>query len=446
MSRIGDFRDFLEILRTHTQLVEMTKEVDLRHELGSVLASLEKRQGEAAIFRSVRGSDIPVAGGILASQSRIALALECEPDEVSAKIEQAMKNPIEPYEVKDAEAPVKENIIEGNEVDLNALPIPTHAPKDGGPFITAGVTIGRDIDSGRQNLSFQRMHVKGRNKTGIMINEWRHLRRFLDNAEEKKEPMPIAVAVGVDPAISIAAGLRYDDDEMKAASALRGRAIEVTKAPYSGILVPARAEFIIDGEVPPNVREEEGPLAEFTGHYGSLWESPVFEVKAVCHRNDPVWQTMNGASFEHINLGNVLPREPLLRERVEYVSGNIVDVHIPPYGSGFMAIVSVDKRNPGEPKNIALAAMTAYVNIKNVVVVDPDVDIYDSSDVNWAVTNRVDPKEDIFYVPKAQGHELDPTGNERGVQTKMGIDATLREEKRHLTKVVYPQLDPDKYK
>ena len=120
-------------------------------------------------------------------------------------------------------------------------------------------------------------------------------------------------------------------------------------------------------------------------------------------------------------------------------------MYIPPYGSGFLAIISLDKKNPGEPKNVALAAMASHVNIKNVIVVDPDVDIYNPAEIMWALSTRVDPKKDIFYIPYSQGHELDPASDERGVQTKMGIDATLWEEKKNLEKVVYKKVDLNNY-
>jgi 2,5-furandicarboxylate decarboxylase 1 len=210
-------------------------------------------------------------------------------------------------------------------------------------------------------------------------------------------------------------------------------------------MVPAWSEYIIEGEILPGVREEEGPLAEFTGHYGLLWKSPVVEVKAVTHRRDPIWQTLNGGSFEHINLGNVLPREPLLRRHTRYVSKNVKAVHIPPYGSGFLALVQLEKSNEGEPKNVALAAMTAYVNIKNVIVVDSDVDIYNPAEVLWAVNNRVNPREDVFVIPNSQGHELDPCSDETGVQNKMGIDATLPANRKTLKRAVYPSVDLFRY-
>jgi len=443
MGEINDLRSFLKVLKENNQLMTIDKQVNLKWELGSILATLERMEGKAAYFSKIKGYSIPVVGGLLASHKRIALALGCKVDEISEKLECALDNPIKPLVVDDA--PFMENVIIGDRVDLRKIPIPIHAPKDGGSFITAGVTVSKGLNNNRQNLSFQRLHIKDKNKTGIMINEWRHLKEFLDSAEAVGKPLPIAIAVGVDPVIMIAAGVRYEGDEIEIAGGLRGRAIEVAKCHTCNIYVPANTEFVIEGEIIPKVREEEGPLAEFTGHYGNISKSPIFKVKAICYRNNPIWQTLNGGSFEHINLGNVLPREPLLKKFTTYVSKNVKNVHIPPYGSGFLAVISLEKKNPGEAKNVALAAMTSHINIKNVIVVDPDVDIYSPAEIMWALSTRVDPKKDIFYIPYSQGHELDPASDERGVQTKMGIDATLWEEKKNLEKVVYKKIDLNNY-
>lgn len=443
MSQIKDLRTFIEVLRANNQLAEIEKEVATEYEIGNVLANLEKRNMGAGFFKNVKGHTIPVIGGVLGSMDRIALALECEKKEINQVLGKALEKPIKP--VKVSQAPCQENIIKGDEVDLGKLPIPQHAPKDGGPFITGGVVVSKELNGTRQNLSFQRMQVKGKNKLSIMINEWRHLKDFYDEAEAQGKALPIAIAIGVDPAIYVGAGIRYDGDEMEIAGAIRGEAFEVVKCITSDVYVPAQAEIIIEAEVVPGYREEEGPLGEFTGHYSDPWPSPTLKVNAITHRNNPIFQTIAGASFEHINLGNVLPREPLLKKFATYVSSGVINVHIPPYGSGFLALVQIKKKNPGEPKNVALAAMMTYVNIKNVIVVDEDVDIYNPADVMWAVSNRVIPERDIFYVPNAQGHELDPCSDNRGVQTKMGIDATLAEDSKGLERVVYPDIDLNEY-
>jgi 2,5-furandicarboxylate decarboxylase 1 len=436
---INDLRTFVDALRAAGQLADIRKEVSLEQEIGSVLATLEKKGGPAAFFHKVKGHTRPVTGGLLSDHAKIAIAMECPVTEIAERLERALERPIPPVEV--TKAACQEVVIRGDNLDLSAIPIPIHAPGDGGPFITAGVTVGRDPETGVQNLSYQRMHIKKKDRMGIMINEWRHMREFLNKAEAVDKPLPVAVAIGLDPVLMIAAGFRYEGDETDIAGSLRGRPIETVKCVSCDIRVPAHAEYVIEGEILPGVREEEGPLAEFTGHYGLLWKSPVFVVKAITHRKDPIWQTLNGGSFEHINLGNVLPREPLLKKFTRYVSKNVTDVHIPPYGSGFLAIIQLKKSNEGEPKNVAMAAMTTYVNIKNVIVVDTDVDIHTPSDVWWAVSNRVNPREDIFTIPNAQGHELDPCSDEHGVQNKMGIDATLPANRKALKRVFYPSVD-----
>ena len=438
MNQIHDLNSFLQALKERNLLFTTEKEVDWNHEIGSLIATLEP-SGRAGYFPHVKGKEFGVCGNMLGSMDSIAVALGCAKEEITDFLAGCLERPIKPEVVE--KAPCQAHVLTGDQVDATRLPVPIHAPKDGGPIITGGVIVSKELHGTRQNLSFQRMHVKGKDKISIMINEWRHLKEFYDAAEAEDKALPIAIAIGADPVVYIGAGLRYDGDEMEVAGAIRGRPMQVVKCITNDIYVPAEAQFIIEGEILPHTRELEGPLGEFTGHYSEPWNSPVIHVTAITYRDDTIYQTINGASFEHINLGNVLPREPLLKKFTTYVSTGVVDVHIPPYGSGFLALVRLHKKNPGEPKNVALAAMMTYVNIKNVIVVDEDVDIYDPADVMWAVSNRVVPERDIFYVPNAQGHELDPCSDERGVQTKMGIDATLDSESRCLERVRYPKVD-----
>ena len=445
MKEIYDLRTYLDILRQENQLVTIKSCVDRQYEIGNVLANLESSNMGAGYFTSVKNADFPLVGNLLATMDRIALALDCEKEKINEVIGNCYEHPIPPVLIENA--PCQKNVVRGDAVDLFRLPIPQHAPKDGGPFITGGVVVSADPETGVQNLSFQRMQVKGRNKLGIMINEWRHLRDNFEKAETKGDPLPVSIVIGADPVIYIGAGLRYDGDEMEVAGALRKRPLEVVKSINSDIRIPASAEIVIEGEIQPLEREMEGPLSEFTGHYSTAWESPVLNVKAITWRDNAIYQTICPGLFEHIYLGSVIPREPLLMRHTRYVSKNVINVHIPPYGSGFLAIVQIRKKNPGEPKNVALAAMMTYVNIKNVIVVDEDVDIFNPADVLWALSNRVIPEKDIFTIHGAQGHELDPSSDFRGVQTKMGIDATLcsEYENRDYERVVYPKIDLTDY-
>jgi 2,5-furandicarboxylate decarboxylase 1 len=446
VSTVHDLRTFIDVLEQAHQLVRIPKAVSLRLELANVAATVARAGQGAVLFEHLAGSDWPVFAGGVASQRLAALALGCETNQVVKVMEHALEpaHGIPPQRV--AEALWKQNVVTGDQVDLALLPIPTHAAHDGGAFITGGVTIAKDPVSGRGNLSYNRMQVMDSRTLGFNVNEWRHVMQFYKEQESKSQPLQIAIAIGLDPAIMIAAGTRYDGDELQIAGAIRGEGVCVSRGVTVDLDIPAQAEVVIEGDLAPFERHAEGPLAEFHGHYGELWNSPVLHVTAICHRDRAIYQTIVPGFSEHVYLGNVLPREPLLLRFVRHVSQGVTGLHIPPYGDGFLAIVQIKKSNPGEPKNVALAAMTAHVNIKQVIVVDPDVDIYDPADVQWALVHRVDWSRDVFTVPGAQGHEMDPTADVRGVHTKIGIDATNKPERRQYgERVQYPPVDLGSY-
>jgi 2,5-furandicarboxylate decarboxylase 1 len=446
MARIHDLRSFLDVLDEAGQLARIQRKVSLEYELADVAAALERRRRPAPLFSNVTGSYWPIFSSAVANQMRAALALECE----RAQVVDVMRHALDPAHgilpVRVEDAAWKRNVVTEDQVDVRMLPIPTHAAGDGGPFVTGGVIVSKDPVSGRGNLSYNRMQVKGPRRFGFNVNEWRHVRQFLDVQEARGEPLPLAVAIGLDPAIMIAGGARYDDDELLIAGAIRGEGVKVSRGVTVDMDIPAEAEIVIEGYLAPHEREGEGPLAEFHGYFGELWESPVFHVTAICWRDDPIFQTIIPGWNEHVYLGNVLPREPLLLNHVQHVTRRVTGVHIPPYCSGFTAIVSIEKSNPGEPKNVAMAAFAAHVNVKCCIVVDPDVDIYDPADVMWALTTRVDWDRDVFFVPGAQGHEMDPTADARGVHTKIGVDATSDKGRREYGgRVRYQAVDLSDY-
>lgn len=446
MANIHDLRTYLAALEAAGALLRVRQPVSLIHELANVAATATRQGRGVTFFERVAEAGWPVVAGAVASPPLVALALGCEVAEIVEVMGRALEpaNGIPP--VRGPEAAWRANVVLGEALDLRRLPIPTHGLHDGGPFITGGVTVAKDPLSGRGNLSYNRMQILGPQTLGFNVNEWRHVMQFYRVQEARGEPLQIAIAIGLDPAVMIAAGCRYDGDELLIAGALRGAGVPVSRGVTVEVDIPAEAEIVIEGYLAPHERHPEGPLAEFHGYYGEFWKSPVFHVTAVCYRDDPIYQTIVPGEAEHVYIGNVLPREPLLLRFVRHVSQNVTGLHIPPYGNGFTALVQLRKSNPGEPKNVALAAMTAHVNIKQVIVVDPDVDIYDPADVLWALTNRVDWSRDVFTVPGAQGHEMDPTADARGVHTKIGIDATYKPERRNYgERIRYPAVELGRY-
>ena len=439
---VHDLRSFLETVRAAGEIYEIHRPVDPVRELGAVLRACE-RAGKAAYFHSVTGHDVPVVGGLLAAPRRIALALGCEVSQVGARMAAATEQPVKPAPYV-GEAPSQEQVIRAP--DLSKWPIPTHSPLDAGAFITAGVVIARDPETRRHNLSYNRMQIYGRDRTGISMNIWRHIKAFYDQIEPRGVNLPFCVAIGPDPVVMMAAAFRYDGDEYEVAGSLRGAPIPVVRALTCDVMVPAFSEIVIEGEVLANVREMEGPMAEFTGHYSGADPKHVARITAIAHRANPIFQTMNGGGYEHVSVGNMITREPLLERFARHISRRVKAVHLPPYAAGFTAIIALENPAPGEARNVALAAMGAHVNFKTVIVVDADVDIFDPADVMWALATRTRWDRGFVPVPGAHGNELDPTSDAHGVQCKAIIDATLTsDEAKRYIKVAYPPVDLNNY-
>ena len=460
MTRIFDLRSYLDVLEQHGQLIHIRKPVSIIHEAADVGATCERTGGPAPLFENlVLPEDMQsqpaglkhwrLFSSAVANQERVALALGCDKTQVTATMAQALEpqNAIPPVLTDQAEW--KQHVIcDPAKIDLRQLPIPKHAIGDGGRFITGGVTVSRNPLSGIGNLGYNRMEILGPHTLGMNINQWRDVQRSHAAAEAQGKPLGIAVAIGLDPALMIAAGCKYEGDETNIAGAIRGAPVEVTRGLTVDVdTIPAHAELVLEGHILPGLRREEGPLAEFHGYYGEPWNSPVFEVTAICHRDAPIYQTIVPGWNEHIYIGNVLPREPLLMRFVSHASKNVQAVHIPPYTNGFLVVVQLSKKaNMGEPRNVALGAFTAHPNFRVCVVVESDVNIYDASDLMWALTTRVDWGRDVFTVPNAQGHEMDPANDSKGIGTKIGIDATFDKGRRpYGSRVSYPMVELAKY-
>lgn len=453
MSKINDLRSYIAALEEAGQLARISHPVSIVHELADVAAALERSRGPAPLFEHPQNDEDTdnsfqwrVFSSGVANEERAAIALRCKKEESIDVMGQAQAGSGAIPPRRGADAKWKENVITGADIDVRKLPIPKHSAHDGGRFITGGVMVGKDPATGIGNLSYNRMDIQGPNRMGCNINQWRHLGAFHEVAEAEGKPLDCVMAIGLDPAIMIAAACRYDGDELDIAGAIAGEGVPVAKGVTVDLDVPAEAEVVLEGHLLPGVRQEEGPLAEFHGHYGDRWPSPVFEVTAICHRDDPIFQTIIPGWNEHIYLGNTLTREELLMRFVRHVSKNVTAVHIPPYANGFTVIVQLDKSHPGEARNVALAAFTAHVNFRICVVVDTDVDIYDPADVLWAITSRVEWGDDnAFFVPGSQNHEMDPAADNRGLGTKVGIDATFKGRRGYEKRVRYQPVDLAKY-
>jgi len=443
--KINDLRSYMVAAEAAGMLNRVVRPVSLQHELADVAAALERNDAGPALFENPKDSPWPIFSGAVTSRRTAALALNCAPEQVVDRMGQALETSGQMAPARVDSAAWHDNCLTGKDVDLASIPIPVHSRGDGGAFITGAVSVTKDPVTGRGNLSYNRMLVLSRNTLGFNLNEWRDVGTFMHSRTDPSAPFDVALAIGLDPAVMIAAGVRTTIDELCIAGALRQQPVEVCRGVSTDVDVPAHAELVIEGRIRPGVRADEGPLAEFHGYHGEMWHSPTVEVTAISWRHSPIFQTIIPGWYEHVFIGNVLPREPLLRRFVRHIDST-ADVHIPAYGNGFLAVIQIDRNNPGTPKNLAMAALAAHINIRNVVVVDRDIDITQPSELHWALTNRVNWLDDVFTVTGAQGHEMDPTAQERGVSTKVGIDATYKRERREYgERVSYAPVDLSDY-
>ena len=420
-----NFRDFLERLRGENELTDIRQPVDIRH-----IATLVDQAKTALLFHNVVGYEIPVLSGILRSPKRAAMSMGCETyGQIEHKLQQGIEHPIEPRYV--TAAPHKEVVEIGEAVDLFRLPIPMSSIYDGGPMITAGVVIAKDPEFGF-NSGMYRFMVKERNLTGIDIVTPNNMRLFAQRAYEVGRPCPISISIGTHPFEIMGSGFRapLGVDEMAIAGGIRGAAVELTMCETIEMPCLADAEIVLEAEIlPTGWTHPEGRFGEFTRLMGGLHWNPLVRIKAVTMRRDAVYYALH-MPWENTWLATPT-RYAVLRRALKTAGVQVKDINVTLGGCGFWhAIISI-KKQAGEGKNALMAALTA-MDMKHVVIVDDDIDVFDATDVEWAIATRVQGDKDIVIIPGARAKPLDPSlpVTPPGVVptgAKVGVDATIPE-------------------
>lgn len=426
-----DLREFLDHLEKEGELARVREPVDLEYEMGAVCRHVLDRKGPALLFEHPRGCSVPVVAGVFATRRRFAMALETSVEEVHQEWIRRTKVPLAPRLV--ATGPCKENILSGKDVDVRRFSIPTWNEKDGGPYITLPCHITKDPVSGERNAAVYRTQVHDRNTVGILAAPYRHLAQHRARAGFDR-PFPVAIALGLDPVIHISSTSCFPlgVDELAMAGALRGEPVELVKCETIPVEVPAHAEIVLEGEILPGELEEEGLFGEFTGYYGLREPRPVIRITAITHRNNPIHlATYEGRPPQETNVLMGVPAEVEILRTVS-IPG-IVKVHLTEGGcSAFNAVVSINKPFEGYGKMMGLSVLGTWGGryIKNLIVVDADVDPYDLTQVEWALATRVQPKRDVEILGDLTGITLDPSLSEderrsgKSRTSKMIIDAT----------------------
>lgn len=432
-----DLRRWLQHLQHTGRLAVAREGVALRHQLAAVAKRLDGR--EAAWFPRPDSHAVPVVSGFMSRRAWIAEAMGVPESELLARFRDAAANPLRCELVPRAEAPCQQ-VVHRDRIDVRALlPVPTHSEHDNGPYITAGLVIARNPKTGVQNVSINRIQVHAPDRMAILMLP-RHLWAFHQEAEAAGQALDVAVVIGVDPLTLLASQAigPIDWDELEVAGALHGRPLRTVRCLSNGVHVPANAEIVIEGRILPGVRESEGPFGEFPKYYSAREAREVIQVDVITHRREPIYHTIVPAEMEHLLLGSI-PREATLLAHLQRSFPNVLDVHLSIGGVGrYHLFVKIRKSHEGQPKNVICAAFGAHYDIKQVVVVDDDVEVHDPQQVEWAVATRFQADRDLVVIAGAQGSVLDPSttvdqdfgegsappAHLQGLSAKMGLDAT----------------------
>jgi len=446
-------RTWIDELEAAGELLRVPKPVDPVTQMGALLYQSRER---ALLFEQVaRFPGWRALGMAPANLRHAALAFGTRLPALIPTVAALMERRV-PVEMVNT-GPVKAVIKTGDEVDLTRLPAHQSGARDGGPFITAGLAVTKDPDTGIRNLSFHRLMLKGPRKTGALLYP-RHAHANYRKYEARGEPMPIAVFIGHHPLMYMAAATTgpYEMDEFEVAGAYLGEPVRLVKCETVDLEVPADAEVVLEGHVLPHVREEEGPFAEFQDYYvvGS-GKNHVVEYQALTMRSDPIFKAIQNGSEVEGCVFHKVPMSATIFRRLRHIGGGVDLKNVLVLPGIFGLVVQMTPRYQGEAKGVLMSALASeYHHPKVAIAVDEDVDIFNPTDLVWALATRVNPQEDVVIVPGVRIHSMDPTGLEIGAPgapvwqrfgSKMLIDATKPPISSPTAREVFARVQPPGY-
>ncbi len=382
-----------------------------------IARELYNNQDKTLVFEKVDGYDFRVIGNLCCSRDSLYRALSTGKEEYNEKVARAVENPVTPRIVKNARC------FEGEVKGLHELPILRHFRGDGGKYITSGVVVAKDPEHGR-NASVHRLMVMGENRLAIRLVE-RHLYEYHRRAEEGGEPLEIAIAIGVHPAVLYAAGYSPPRgyDELSLANALLDGKLELARCRTVDVEVPAESEIVIEGRILPGERVDEGPFVDITGTYDIVREQPVVEVTGIAHRRNAYYHALLPGGREHkVFMG--LPIENKIYREVKKVV-DVRNVCLTEGGCNWLhGAVAIFKKRAKDGRRAIHSAIEAHPSMKHVIVVDDDIDVFDPVRVEFALATRFQATKDAIVFPGVKGSSLDPSADKNAITAKLGLDAT----------------------
>lgn len=432
----NDLRSYLRTLaqRRPHDIVVVEEEVSARCGPTSIVEKFEHQGKYPLVFcKKVQGSKIPLIVNLGASFDRMALALGSSSIlEVEKELAGREANPIPWRVISPAEAPVKEVILKGDQADLDLLPIIQHNEFDAGPYIDAATLVMKERGTGKYNAGIYRHQKQGKHQLGVMINPANHGNYLRQAYEDHGENTPCYLVIGHHPALFIAAVAKVPGigGELEVAGSFLGLPLEMVPAETIDMLVPAFAEIIVEGFIPANKRQFEGPFGEWPKYYYKQCDQPYIQVTAITMRKNPIFQTVFNSHAEHHIIGAV-PRLGSLYRRIKESVPSLIAVNLPLSAMGRSHVyISIKKHAEGEPKQAAMAAFVAESSVKHAFVVDDDIDVFNESEVLWCMAMRFQADRDLVIIPHTLGSHLNPTayGYDRltkgSMETKLIFDCT----------------------
>ncbi|MEM2816044.1 MAG: UbiD family decarboxylase [Candidatus Bathyarchaeia archaeon] len=413
-------RDFLELMEEKDQVLHVENDVSPKFEISYFIKRFDK-DGPILLFEKVRDGMNKVVANVCGTRNRICEALGVNGTELYHKLLDACRSPIQPKITDDGE--VCEVIEEPN---LFKLPVLTHFERDAGPYVTASVIHAKSPDGALENVSIHRLQLLDERHLAIRLVP-RHLYRLWCMAKEAKKDLEIAISVGNHPAVMLAASSSppFGVNEFAVANTLLNGKLRLVRCMHVDAYAPADAELVLEGKISISHEVIEGPLVDITGTYDVQRMQPVVEILGIMRRRDYIYQAVLPSGSEHKLLMG-LPREAAIYEAVSKVVPKVHAVNLSVGGGGWLhAIISIEKQVDGDGKNALLAALAAHPSLKHAIVVDPDINVFDISDVEWAIATRFQADEDLLIIENARGSTLDSSADqETGLTAKMGVDAT----------------------
>jgi UbiD family decarboxylase len=394
------------------------------------VAAVFEDNAKAVWFRAAGPERHELVGNVTGSRSRIARAFGVAPNELTAEIRRRLRLKAELVEVTSAEAPAQEVILTGEDADLTTLPVHLQHGEDGAPFISAAMDFTIDPDRGWTNVGFRRMMLRGRTETGVDLNSPSDLRAIYEGSVAAGRPLPISFVVGAHPIDQVAAVMRLPVDELPLIAQLRAAPLPVVKCVTNDIRVPADAEWVLEGFLDPRgYVESEGPYGEFLGYYGSVKRNPVFHLTAITHRRDALFQTstIGGRSLGLTDTAvlNGVRTEVMIWRALETAVREPLTVYATGSSGGMFNLrIALRQRVPGEARNAIAACFGASPNVKNVFIVDPDIDVFSDAQMDWALATRFQPDRDLVVMSGMRTLPLDPSLIGTRTGAKAGFDLT----------------------